>query len=193
MSGTPRKQARATPSDFLAIPEERRFHELIAGEIVEKAAPSAEHATTQLEVGSRLIGPFGRHPPSGGPGGWWFMTEVEVRFGDDVCRPDVVGWRRSVVTHRPRGAVIAEAPQWIGEILSQDKRNDLVRKKHIYHRHHVDHYWILDPEQGTLAVYRWHSDGYLEVLTAERGEAVRAEPFDAIELPIGGLFGDEEP
>jgi hypothetical protein len=38
--------------EFLAIPEERRFHPLIADEIVEKAAPSAEHGTTQLEVGS---------------------------------------------------------------------------------------------------------------------------------------------
>lgn len=178
-------------SDFLAIPEERRFHELIAGEIVEKATPSAEHGTTQLEVGSRLIGPFGREPPSGGPGGWWFMTEVEVRFTSEICRPDVVGWRRDVVGQRPRGKVIDACPQWVCEVLSEDRRNDLVRKKHIYHRHQVGHYWILDPEQGTLAVYRWHADGYLEVLSAERGQVVRAEPFDVIELPVSGLFGDE--
>lgn len=191
MSSTPRAHAGATLSDFLAIPEERRFHELMAGEIVEKASPSAEHGTTQLEVGSRLIGPFGREPPSGGPGGWWFMTEVEIRFGEEVCRPDVVGWRRDVVVQRPRGKVIGQLPQWICEVLSEDKRSDLVRKKHIYHRHEVSHYWILDPEQGTLAVYRWHADGYLEVLSDERGQVVRAEPFDAVELPVGGLFGDE--
>jgi hypothetical protein len=40
-------------------------------------------------------------------------------------------------------------------------------------------------------VYRWHADGYLEVLSAERGQTVRAEPFDAIELVVSGLFGDE--
>lgn len=191
MSKPAKAPPKATLADFLAIPEERRFHELIAGEIVEKAAPSAEHGTTQLEVGSRLIGPFGRNPPSGGPGGWWFMTEVEIQFGEEVCRPDVVAWRRDIVSERPRGKLVAVTPQWACEVLSQDKRNDLVRKKHIYHRHHVDHYWILDPEQGTLAVYRWHADGYLEVLVAERGETVRAEPFDAIELSVGGLFGDE--
>lgn len=192
MSGSPKSQVRATLADFLAIPEERRFHELIAGEIVEKAGPSGEHATTQLEVGSRLIGPFGRNPPSGGPGGWWFMTEVEIRFREEVCRPDVAGWRRTAVPQRPRGTVIGTVPQWVCEVLSQDKRNDLVRKKHIYHRDHVDHYWILDPEQGTLAVYRWHADGFLEVLSAERGQIVRAEPFDAIELPVSGMFGDED-
>jgi hypothetical protein len=40
-------------------------------------------------------------------------------------------------------------------------------------------------------LYRWHADGYLEVLSAERGQLVRAEPLDAVELPVGGLFGDE--
>ena len=191
MSTQTKPRQVATVDDFLAIAESQRFHELFAGEIIEKAAPSAEHGTTQLEVGSRLIGPFGRNPPSGGPGGWWFMTEVEIRFADEICRPDLVGWRRSLVPERPRGKLIATIPQWICEILSDDKRNDLVRKKRIYHRHHVDHYWLLDPEQGTLAVNRWHADGYLEVLAAERGQVVRAEPFDAIELPVSGLFGDE--
>lgn len=191
MSASAKAPSRATLGDFLAIPEERRFHELIAGEIVEKAAPSAEHGTTQLEVGSRLIGPFGRNPPSGGPGGWWFVTEVEIQFGDEVCRPDIAAWRRALVPERPRGKIVTTIPQWTCEILSQDKRNDLVRKKHIYHRDHVDHYWMLDPEQGTLAVYRWHTDGYLEVLAAERGQTVRAEPFDAIELSVGALFGEE--
>jgi hypothetical protein len=38
-------------------------------------------------------------------------------------------------------------------------------------------------------VCRWHRDGYVEVLIGER---VRAEPFDAIELKIGALFGDDE-
>lgn len=51
---------------------------------------------------------------------------------------------------------------------------------------------ILDPIEQRLEVYRWHSDGYLQVLTAMRGERVRAEPFDAIELQVGVLFGDDD-
>jgi hypothetical protein len=35
-------------------------------------------------------------------------------------------------------------------------------------------------------------DGYLEVLIAERDQRVRAEPFAAIELLIGVLFGDDD-
>jgi hypothetical protein len=31
------------------------------------------------------------------------------------------------------------------------------------------------------------------VLAAQRGERVRAEPFDAVELQVGAFFGDDEP
>ncbi len=78
------------------------------------------------------------------------------------------------------------------EILSTNKRNDLILKKRAYHRAGVAHYWIIDPIEETLAVYRWHADGYVEVLIAERNDRVRAEPFDAIELRLGVLFGDDE-
>jgi len=42
-----------------------------------------------------------------------------------------------------------------------------------------------------LTVLRWHEAGYLEALVAERGETVRAEPFDAIDLPVGMFFGED--
>jgi hypothetical protein len=32
----------------------------------------------------------------------------------------------------------------------------------------------------------------VEILTAERGERVQPEPFEAIPLLVGALFGDEE-
>ena len=43
-----------------------------------------------------------------------------------------------------------------------------------------------------LRVHRWTSEGYLVVLNAHRGQRVRAEPFEAIELYVGVLFGDDE-
>ena len=41
-------------------------------------------------------------------------------------------------------------------------------------------------------MYRWAPEGYVEILTAERGERVQPEPFEAIPLWVGVLFGDEE-
>lgn len=91
---------------------------------------------------------------------------------------------------RPRGTPVTVVPDWVCEILSRaNRRNDLIRKKRIYHREKIAHDWILDPDEHTLVVHRWHPEGYLEVLAAERGQRVRAEPFDALEPAVGRLFG----
>jgi Uma2 family endonuclease len=182
----------ATLADLLAIPEEIRRHELIDGEIVEKATPTFEHGAAQLKMGEAL-GPFHRRSgPPGHPGGWWLASEVEVYFDpENTPRPDVVGWRRERVPERPRGTPVRIIPDWICEVLSTNRRNDLVRKKRLYHLHRVSHYWLVDPVEETLAVHRWTADGYTEVLSALRGERVRAEPFEAVELAVGAFFGDD--
>ena len=76
-------------------------------------------------------------------------------------------------------------------MLSSDKRRDQVLKLRIYHRQGVPHYWLLDPDEKTLTVSRWHEDGFVNALTAQSNESVRAEPFDALEFPLGALFGEE--
>lgn len=182
----------ATIEDILAIPEELRRHELIEGRILEVGAATGEHGTTQADLVTALGRRFGRRSGGRWPGGWWLAINVEIVFGDDVFRPDVIGWRRDRVAERPAGTLICTRPDWVCEILPTNRRLDLVKKKRAYHRHEVPHYWILDPTEETLAVQRWSPDGYTEVLAAQRGERVRAEPFDAVELPVGAFFGDEE-
>ena len=175
-------------------PEVPQGFELIGGELVEKQT-SAEHGRAQLRFGETLS-PFNRR--SGGPperpGGWWFGTEVLVQFGPQLrYRPDVAGWRRERLPTPPTGEITQEIPDWICEILSPgNARNDTVRKMRDYHRVQVAHYWLLDPRAETLEVHRWTREGYLVVLAAERGERVRAEPFEGIELAIGVFFGDED-
>src|SRR2546430_9846928 len=108
-----RKPGTARIADFLAIPEEQRHHELIAGEIIEKAAPTGEHGGAQAGLIYSLYGPFNRRPGGDGPGGGWFASEVEIKFGANVLRPDVMGWRRERVPERPRGALIESSSDWI--------------------------------------------------------------------------------
>jgi Uma2 family endonuclease len=185
--------SKATVADLAALDDEQRF-EIIGGDLVERAAPAGEHGGAQGAVRARLDG-FDRKPggPPDRPGGWWLATETTVELSaHEVVTPDLVGWRRERVPVRPRGFPIRTLPDWIGEVLSpQHRRHDLVAKLRLYHRHGVKHYWIIDPELETLSVHRWHRDGYLTVLTGERGERVRAEPFDAIELAVASFFGDD--
>jgi Uma2 family endonuclease len=183
---------RATLADLLAIPEEHRRHELIDGVLVEKEAASGRHGGAQVRI-SRRLGPYDRRPGGRWPGGWWFATEAEIQLAEtQVFRPDVAGWRRERMAALPSQVPITLRPDWICEILSTNKRNDLITKKRAYHQHQVGHYWLIDPVDETLTVYRWHPDGYVEVLIAERDERVLPEPFEAIELRVSVLFGDDD-
>lgn len=184
---------RATLDDLLAIPEEDRNHEIIDGALYEKDAAHVRHGSAQFEFGA-LLTPYRRKAGGRGPGGWWFAMETECFLApDQIYKPDVAGWRRERLPELPEKWPVRVVPDWVCEILSTNKRHDLVEKKRGYHRATVGHYWIVDPVDHTLTVHRWHEDGYLEVLVAERGETVRAEPFDAIELFVGVLFGDDPP
>lgn len=192
MSGSAAEEP-ATPEEFFAIPEEERYHELIDGQIVRKAAPSGEHADAQGGVLGALRGPFQRKPGGGGPGGWWIYPEPEVQLETgEIVRPDVAGWRRGSSPERPTGTPITARPDWVCEILSpSNASNDTVRKLRLYQGVSLPYYWIVDPRSETLTVLRWSADGYVTRLTAERGEVVRPEPFEAIELKVGVLFGED--
>ncbi len=183
---------RATLDELMAIPEERRFHELIGGAIIEKAAPSGEHGDAQAGVVS-AIRPRYQRPPGDGSGGWWIATEVEVLLpSGEVVRPDALGWRRERAAARPTGTPVRLRPDWVCEAVSPSNANvDTVKKLRLYHQAAVPHYWIVDPRDATLTVMRWSDAGYTTVLPAERGETVRPEPFEGIELAVGTLFGDD--
>lgn len=185
----------ATEADLLALPEQGRGHELIDGELVEKQA-GFRHGRAQFNLAG-LLAPYRR---SGGGadrlGGWWFLTEQLVGFSpSQILRPDVAGWLRERLPEPPEDddAVVRVRPDWVCEIISPRKAaKDRIRKKRIYHQHQVPSYWIVDPRDESLTVLQWTAKGYLEILAAQRGERVRAEPFPAVDLQVGVLFGEDE-
>jgi Uma2 family endonuclease len=179
----------ATSGDLLALPANRAA-EVVAGEIVDKAAPSFAHGNAQSGLSGALFGFRGPPGEPPGPGGWWIATEVEVEHeSHEVYRHDVLGWRRDRVPARPAERPVRIRPDWVCEILSPaTAANDTVKKLRVLHRHGVPHYWLLDPDAGTLRVLRWTGDGYLEVLGATADETVKAEPFGAIALSLKRTF-----
>jgi Uma2 family endonuclease len=181
-----------TLDDLFAIPEAERRHELIEGAIVPtKEATAPWHGRAQRRL-SAFVDPFDRPPGDRIPGGWWIVTEVDVYFdAKNSLRPDLTGWQRKRVPKFPSETPVRIRPDWVCEILSTNRAHDLVKKKRVYHRYEVPHYWMIDPLHEMLQVYRWGPDGYIEVLVAARGEIVHAEPFELVPFPMGILFGDD--
>lgn len=185
----------STWSDLAGMPEEERY-ELVDGHLIPKEAARAPHGRAQMALSGALYGPFVRRPggPPDRPGGWWLASEVLIQLTPkQIRRPDLAGWRRERMPEMPAEVPVQIKPDWICEILSpSNASDDTVTKMALYHSCEVPHYWLIDPRDETLAVYRYTPEGYLYVLGARRGERVRAEPFASVELNVGVLFGDED-
>ena len=89
-TGAALRPERFTPASYLALPEEvRRAAEVIDGQLSPRGAPTGEHGGAQAGIPIVLGGRYGRRPAGGPPdrpGGWWFATEVDVQFGEQVLR-----------------------------------------------------------------------------------------------------------
>ena len=58
----------------------------------------------------------------------------------------------------------------------------------VFRRERVGHVWRVAPAYHTLEVYRMEGDRYVLVDTWEGDARVRAEPFEAVELPLAALW-----
>jgi Uma2 family endonuclease len=177
----------ATYDDLLALPE-HVVGEIIDGELVVSPRPAARHASVSSILGADLINFFNREG-RGGPGGWVILDEPELHVVGQVMVPDMAAWRRERMPEVPDVAFFELSPDWLCEILSPSTAaRDRTRKMHHYARAGVRHVWLIDPALQTLEVYRLDGDGWRVALTAAGGDKVRAEPFDAIELDLGGVW-----
>jgi Uma2 family endonuclease len=165
-------------------------HEVVGGELVQKASPSFRHGTTQ----SLISGTLGRFQESSRGadrlGGWWIGSEIEVELAPhEVYLPDVAGWRVERMPEPSDARPVRVAPDWVCEILSASTADrDTGHKQRVYHLARVRHYWVIEPASQTLTVYGWQEAGYLRAVTAGAADVVRAEPFDAMDLELAGLF-----
>lgn len=180
----------ATYEDLLALPEGARG-EIVAGELQLSPSPRPRHSRTQRALCGFIGRPFDDDDGHGGPGGWWILTEVDVRLSPhDIVRPDLAGWRRDRLGADPWDTLpIDVIPDWICEVLSpSNAAHDRVTKRRLYARHRVPYYWLVDPQTRTLEALRLEGELWVETGSWGEGDVARVEPFDAIALDVGRLF-----
>jgi Uma2 family endonuclease len=181
----------ATWDDLVALPGDVPA-EVIAGALVVPPAPLPRHARAQRALGRFVGGPYDDDDGRGGPGGWWILLEVDVRFSPhDVVRPDLAGWRRERLVRPWDLRPIDVVPDWIGEVVSpSNAAQDRVGKRELYARHGVPFYWIVDPGQRTLEALRLDvaTRAWVEIGAYDDASIARIPPFDALELEVQRLF-----
>ena len=84
----------ATYDDLREVPD-RFVAEMFDGDLYAFPRPALPHSRAASVLGAALMGPFdqGRN----GPGGWLFLDEPELHFGNDVLVPDLAGVAASSV------------------------------------------------------------------------------------------------
>jgi Uma2 family endonuclease len=108
----------------------------------------------------------------------------------DPVEPDVIFFRTG---NQPRsGARFFEGvPELLVEVLSpRTRRRDETVKFDAYREAGVSEYWIVDPQDRMVVVYRLSEDRrrYVELCRGGEGETVRSAVLPGLEVPVGPLF-----
>ena len=168
---------RLTYDDFLLFPEgDGLRHEIIDGEHYVTAAPNLRHQ----ELVGRLfltVGGFVEDRPDRGRA---FLSPFDVVFSfHDIVEPDLVFVapdQFDILTDKN----IQGTPALVVEILSPaTRKRDREIKRQLYDRSGVREYWLVDPEQDAVTIYRRTLDG-----SFPRTARLTAKALDTLDSPL---------
>jgi Uma2 family endonuclease len=189
MSGSVKRPA--TYADIEAAPE-HLVAEIIGGELMTHPRPSPRHGTAATSLADELTGPFQKS--RGGPGGWVFVLEPEVKFGDDLLVPDIAGWHRDRLSGYPKRNFFENAPDWVCEVLSgSTEKRDRTLKSRIYALAGVPHFWLIDPRLQIMEAFENVGGRWTKIADWNSADLVRAPPFDAISFSLADLWPLDKP
>ena len=166
MSAVP-KPKKMTAEEYLQtpyLPEERT--ELRNGEIVAMARPNRLHQQIAYGLHSVIRAHIRSHNGTCDVNG-----EIDVRLDEqNVVVPDisVICDPAKLDAHGCNGA-----PDWIIEVLSTNRKDDLVDKYSLYQDAGVREYWIVDPKNEKTLVYFFDRSDLPDIYTFDTPVPVR--------------------
>lgn len=165
-----KRQGEYTLEDYRALPDERRV-ELIDGVIYDMAAPGNIHQAISQQIAFRL----GGHVDDKKGTCMVYTAPFDVQLDEDnrtMVQPDVVVICRQ---DRLRRFGCFGAPDLVMEILSPSTaQKDLLIKLQKYIRAGVREYWVINPKEKQVTVYR----------NGEEGLQLRSYSFSE-KVPVG--------
>jgi len=174
-------QQRVTVEEFLQLPEQKPYLELIHGFARQKAMPSAPHSYMQVQLGRRLAN------WSDLAGGFVLSEQrciLRIDGETQVVLPDLAWFPADTLPSLPAGAIHVP-PALAVEILSPDDRYGEVQDKvSVYLQAGVMVVWVVDPLARKVTVY-----GPSSVLRVVSPPAVLSDPaLSGLEIPLEDLF-----
>lgn len=163
---------KMTLEELDRLPDDGNRYELIAGELYVTPAPRIRHQRVSGRLFNRLYGFAEDHKL-----GFVFHAPTDVTL--DVAthtrvEPDLLFIsknRRSIIGEKD----IQGAPELVVEIISKSTEwVDLQDKRDLYRKYGVVEYWIVDPDENYILVYRF----------SESAEPRKLLPGDVLTTPL---------
>ena len=178
---------KLTHEDWLYFPDDLRRHELIDGEHYASGAPGTKH---QLIV-ANLVVTLGTFVHENDLGRMVCAPFAVVLSDVDVVQPDLIFLAREHLDRLTEDD-LRGAPDLAVEVLSEPTRGrDEMAKRHLYERHGVREYWIVDPVTESVRIHRLGDDGRfrrLDELRREDDHTLESPLFPGFHLPLAELF-----
>lgn len=153
------KEKYTSEEYFTYTPESNAHCELVDGEIIALASPSRIHQEITGEIYAELRNFIKRNNGKCKV----FIAPFDVKLDDyNVVQPDIfVICDKSGLDDRLYNGV----PDFIVEVLSTNRSDDIVRKMHLYHDKGVREYWIVDPKNKKTLVYFFEKNDFPNIYT----------------------------
>ena len=175
-----------TYEDYLQLPDEECYHyEILDGMLVREPAPYVHHQRVSRRLQRLLEDYFASRDPAGEV----FNAPIDVTLSDtNVLQPDLI-YVPGACSEIMEEARIDGAPHLVVEILSKWTRSkDRVRKRNIYEREQVPHYWVVDPEDEAIEAYALRNGAYvLRSSGLSEGEFVHPD-FPSLAFDLAALW-----
>jgi Uma2 family endonuclease len=175
-----------TYSDYLAIPDDGKRREILAGSLIVTPAPRPMHQRVVRRMTTILDAYFG-----GAAKGEVFAAPIDLVLTEhDVLQPDLlVVDNRAWITDRG----IEGPPLLVVEVLSKaTAAHDRGPKLQRYAELGVRHHWLVDPDRRRIECRRLAGSVYERTISAN-GDSILAVPeFDDLRIPLASLWAESE-
>jgi Uma2 family endonuclease len=175
-----------TVAHLEACPNDNNRYELIGGELFVSRAPGLSHQRILLNLGNALS-EYLRNNPLGilVPGAGAVFSEY------DAVIPDLAFVRNERWEQVVTGEKFTGPLDLVIEIVSPGKENrerDLLVKRQLYAKYGVAEYWIVDPENRQVVIYRLQEKILEEVTALTEHEEITSAIFPDWHLPVDSIF-----
>ena len=171
-----------TYRDYETLPNDGRRYEIHDGELSVTAAPRTMHQ----EVLANLFAALYAHVRAHGLGKVYPAPTAVILSDTSIVEPDIV-YVATAAQISERG--IEGPPTLAVEILSPSTaQTDRQIKMQIYARHGIPWYWVVDPDNRVVEVYRLARGGYVLDARASGDESLTAEPLTELVIPLASLW-----